>query len=38
MPRFGKSGVVIMRIPEMEQAWALCALCLRELPKGFQLV
>jgi hypothetical protein len=34
----GKSGVVIMCIPEMEPAWALCALCLRELPKGFQLV
>ncbi len=34
----GESGIAIMRIPEMEQAWALCALCLRELPKGFQLV
>jgi hypothetical protein len=34
----GESGIAIMCIPEMEQEWALCALCLRELPKGFQLV
>jgi hypothetical protein len=33
-----ESVVAIMRIPEMEQQWALCALCLRELPKGLQLV
>ena len=32
------SVVATMRISEMEQEWALCALCLRDLPKGFQLV
>ena len=33
-----ESVVATMRIPAMEQEWALCALCLRDLPKGFHLV